>query len=233
MIFIVGHRGDPVHEPENTLRSIIRAFKVGADAVEIDVRLSKDNVPVVIHDETVDRTSNGHGYVRKMTLNQLKKLDFGKGERIPTLEEALEIVREMKGKIIVEIKEEGFESKVIEALGEKEIIKHSIITSFNFDIIKKVKELNPKITVGAIFGGKFKGNILKVASNIGVDFVVPKYTLVTSEIVNKVHENDLKIAVWTVDNPSDMIKFKNMKVDCIVTNDPELAVKTLKNKNQV
>jgi len=228
MVIIVGHRGDPTREPENTIRSIVRAFKVGADFVEVDVRLSKDGVPVVIHDETVDRTSNGHGYVREMTLEQLKMLDFGKGEKIPTLEEALEVVKKMKGKVIVEIKEEGFESKIIRILKEKRMINVSMITSFNFETIKRVKELTPKITVGAIFGRKFKGDMLKTLLRLEADFAVPRYTLVTSDIVEIMHQNSLKVAVWTVDNPNDMIKFANMGVDAIVTNNPELAVKTLK-----
>jgi len=231
MVIIVGHRGDPAHEPENTIRSIVRALRVGADFVEVDVRLSKDNIPVIIHYETVDRTSNGHGYVREMTLKQLKMLDFGKGEKIPTLEEVLEVVKKMKGKIIVEIKEEGFEDKVIRMLEEKKMVNTSIVTSFNFEIIKRVKKLNPDITVGAIFGKKFKGDMLETSLKLGANFAVPRYTLVTSEIVKRMHQSNLKVAVWTIDEPKDMVKFAKIGVDAIVTNNPELAVKTLKNKS--
>ncbi|MEM2795626.1 MAG: glycerophosphodiester phosphodiesterase family protein, partial [Thermofilaceae archaeon] len=90
---IVAHRGASGYEPENTLRSVRKALEMGVDAVEVDVRLSRDGVPVVIHDETVDRTTNGSGRVSDMTLKELKRLDAGAGEQIPLLEEVLEVVK--------------------------------------------------------------------------------------------------------------------------------------------
>ncbi|RLG46262.1 MAG: glycerophosphodiester phosphodiesterase, partial [Thermoproteota archaeon] len=101
--FVVGHRGASAYEPENTVRSIRRAFEMGADAVEVDARVSKDGHVVIIHDETVDRTTNGTGLVSELSLEEIRALDAGKGEKIPTLQEVLEEIRG-KGCLFLEIK---------------------------------------------------------------------------------------------------------------------------------
>ena len=108
-MMIMGHRGAPNLEPENTLLSISRAFEIGVDAVEIDVHLTKDNEIVVIHDATVDRTTNGTGPVCGYTLEVIKKLDAGKGQPIPTLQEVIDF-SEGKLKLVIEFKEEGYEA---------------------------------------------------------------------------------------------------------------------------
>jgi glycerophosphoryl diester phosphodiesterase len=110
-VLIVAHRGASAYEPENTIRSFDNAFQLGADFVELDVRLSKDGSLVVIHDEAVDRTTNGSGLVRDLTLSELKLLDAGKGEKIPTLEEVLELFSEPEHKFFIEVKEPGVRGK--------------------------------------------------------------------------------------------------------------------------
>ncbi len=111
---IVGHRGAAGYEPENTLLSFQKAIEIGVDWIELDVHRSSDGHLMVIHDDTVDRTTRGHGKVSEMTLAELKKLDAGKGQKIPTLQEAIDF---MKGKVrvIIEIKQEGTEADVVDA----------------------------------------------------------------------------------------------------------------------
>jgi len=117
-VLIVSHRGASAYEPENTIRSFEKAFKLGADFVELDIRLSKNGALVVIHNEAVDRTPNGSGLVRNLTLKQLKLLDMGKGEKIPTLNEVLEHFNEEKHKFFIEAKEPGLEEKLLETFLE-------------------------------------------------------------------------------------------------------------------
>ena len=111
----VGHRGARAYEPENTLRSFKRAIELGVNAVELDIRRTKDGEVVVIHDAKVDKTKNGKGLVSELTLEEIKQLVTEKGERIPTLEEALDFL-DKKVKILIELKETGFEKKVLDLI---------------------------------------------------------------------------------------------------------------------
>jgi len=114
-MIIMGHRGAAALEPENTLLSIERAIHIGVNAVEIDVRLSKDKELVVIHDATVDRTTDGIGPVCDFTVDELKQLDAGKGQRIPTLQEVVEVINN-KVTLVIELKEEGTAKSVFELI---------------------------------------------------------------------------------------------------------------------
>jgi len=233
VVFIVGHRGIPAEEPENTLRSVKRALEVGADYVEVDVRSSKDGYIVVIHDETVDRTSSGSGYVRDMTLNDLRRLDFGKGERIPLLSEVLELVRSMRGKLIVEIKETGIEDKVLDIIENCGMLGDVIIVSFIKDSIQRVHELCPAITTGVIFGARFRGNMVEVCKEVRAKYVVSKYTITTSEVIRSAHRCGLEVLVWTINDERNMLKFARMGVDGIATDNARLAVQLLKRQTTI
>jgi glycerophosphoryl diester phosphodiesterase len=147
-VLIVAHRGASAYEPENTIRSFERAFKLGADFVELDVRLSKDGVLVVIHDEAADRTTNGSGLVRSLTLNQLRLLDAGKGEKIPTLKEVLERFNRDEHMFFIEAKEPGLEEKLLEAIAEHKAQNRVTVTSFYHSVLKKIKEKRKDIKCG-------------------------------------------------------------------------------------
>jgi len=135
MSTVVGHRGARSCAPENTLGSIRAAKACGADFVEVDVRLSKDGRLVVIHDETVDRTTDGSGRVEDLTLEEIKLLDAGLGERVPTLAEAVALVGELDLGIVVEMKEEGLEDLVARELKGK----RAIVTSFYHASVREIK----------------------------------------------------------------------------------------------
>ncbi|KPV63845.1 MAG: cytoplasmic glycerophosphodiester phosphodiesterase [Candidatus Bathyarchaeota archaeon BA2] len=152
-VLIIAHRGASAYEPENTLRSVKKALELGADMVEVDVRASRDGHIVVMHDAVVDRTTNGKGYVKDMTLKELKKLDAGLEEPIPTLQEVAELVRG-KAQLVVEIKVPEIEGKVLRIIKENELDRQTLITSFHHPILKRVKELNPNIRTGAIVASR-------------------------------------------------------------------------------
>ncbi len=217
-VSIIAHRGASAYEPENTLRAIKRALELGADLVEVDVQLSRDGHVVVIHDESVDRTTNGRGYVKDMTLDQLRKLDAGLGEKIPTLEEVLDIIKD-KAILIIEIKAPEAVEKVVRTVEEKEMTEKVIVSSFSQDTVKRVKMLNPKIKTGLIF--PFHPlKLAQLATEAGVEVFFSKY--VDKTMVREAHKQGLTIYPWTIDDLEEAKRLLGMEVDGISTNKPDL-----------
>jgi glycerophosphoryl diester phosphodiesterase len=136
-MIIIGHRGAAALEPENTLLSIKRAMDIGVDAVEIDVHLSKDKDLVVIHDATVDRTTNGKGPVSSYTVQEIKRLDAGKGETIPTLQEVIDLI-DKRVLLIIELKEEGTERSVVDLVVRNNLFDKACVISFWHRLVKTV-----------------------------------------------------------------------------------------------
>ncbi|MBI2486043.1 MAG: glycerophosphodiester phosphodiesterase [Deltaproteobacteria bacterium] len=215
----IAHRGASAYEPENTLRSFKRAIEIGAEMMEFDVRFSQDGHLVIIHDKKVDRTTNGHGLVREMTLSELKKLDAGKGEKIPTLEEVFDFG---KGtiKFVVELKDRGTEEKVINLVRDKGLIDDVFLVSFHCDLIKRAKSLEPRIRTGLIM--LFSFDTVGKGKECRADAVAPSQYFITRGMVEKVNKNGMFLFAWTVDDPKKAKKLKEIGVDGIVTNKPDL-----------
>ncbi len=211
---VIAHRGASYFEPENTLRSFKRAVEMGADRVEVDVRLSKDKKLVVIHDPIVDRTTNGTGRVEDMTLKQLKRLDAGKGERIPTLQAVIE---SLKGtKMVIDMKIPGIEEKVIDMIHENRL-ENVLITSFYHGSLQKVKILDKNMKKGAIFSCQpLKPE--RIALDASSDAIFPKHKFVNQEMIKRVHKHGIFIYPWTIDDPKTAKKLIRLGVDGIVTN---------------
>jgi glycerophosphoryl diester phosphodiesterase len=218
---IVAHRGAAAYEPENTVRSFEKAFQLGADFVELDIRLSKDGVLVIIHDEVVDRTTNGSGFVRNLTLNQLKLLDAGKGGKIPTLNEVLERFNEEKHKFFIEAKEPGLEEKLLKTIVEHEAQNRVTVTSFYHNVLKKIKERRKDIKLGVISACQ-PVNPEKLAKDAKANILLPKFQYVDNKVVKRAHKNSLNIIPWTINNKQDAEKMININVDGIVTDKPDI-----------
>ncbi|MEM1602801.1 MAG: glycerophosphodiester phosphodiesterase family protein, partial [Candidatus Bathyarchaeia archaeon] len=201
VIEVIGHRGAAGLEPENTLRSIRRAIEIGVDRVEIDVRVTKDGRLVVIHDETVDRTTNGHGYVRDMTFEEIRKLDAGKGEKVPTLEEALNLTR---GKVILQIELKVAEATepTIELIEENGAEREVVITSFIHSLLKKVRYLNPAIRTGALFFD-VQEDIFERTISACAEAIHIYYRNITPKLVENAHKRGLKVVAWNPDEVGD------------------------------
>jgi len=152
-VLIIAHRGASGYEPENTLRSVKKALELGADTVEVDVHASRDGYMVVIHDARLERTTDGKGYAKDMTLKELKKLDAGLGEQIPTLEEVIQLVKG-KARLVVELKVPGTEERVLQEIKENLLEDEAVITSFYHPVIRRVKELNPNVQAGVIIASR-------------------------------------------------------------------------------
>ena len=188
--------------------------------MEVDVRESKDGHVVVIHDEKVDRTTNGRGYVKELTLDELKRLDAGLGEKIPTLRE---VIREVKGKIrlVIEIKVQNIEQKVLQLIAEETMKKDVIVVSFYSNVLEKIKGLDGEIKTGFIFS-KILQSPLQLAVTFKSNIILPRYSLVSEAMVNDAHKLGLMIIPWTVDDISIAKQLIKLGVNGIATNKPDI-----------
>ena len=212
---IIAHRGASFLEPENTLRAVRKAIKMGADLVEVDVRMSKDNKLVIMHDPDVNRTTNGNGFVRDYTVQELKKLDAGNGETIPTLDEVISRVKDRIG-LVIEIKEPGTEVEVLEKINENNL-ENVMLTSFYHKSIKNARKMNPSVDAGIIFSCQ-PVDVNQMASGAGANVIFPGYKYLDEELIEQAHGNGISVYPWTVDDPEIFERLVGMGVDGIVTN---------------
>lgn len=219
----IGHRGAKAYEPENTIRSFRRALELGVNAVELDVRSTKDGELVVIHDAEVDRTTNGKGLVSDLTLSEIKKLLTEKGEHIPTLDEALEFL-DKKVKILIELKETGTEEKVLDIIKKKGLEGNVIIISFHEEALRRVRELNDKVETGLIYV-KHKDPV-KAALLLRAQYLLPLYKFAHSILISRAHEKGLKVIVWTINTLEEALEYVKKGVDGIASDKPDI-LKTL------
>ena len=217
----IGHRGARAYEPENTLRSFKKALEIGVDAIEFDVRKTKDNKLVVIHDADVRRTTDGKGLVSALTVKEIKAFSAEKGEKIPTLKEALDFL-DRKVKIVIELKEVELEEKVLVAVRENGLQKNVIIVSFIEEALRRVRELDKEVEIGLIYV-KHK-NPIKAALELKASYMLPLYRFTHTSNVKKAHENGLKVIVWTINDPKEVAEYKKKGVDGIASDKPDILI---------
>ncbi|MEM1581793.1 MAG: glycerophosphodiester phosphodiesterase family protein [Candidatus Bathyarchaeia archaeon] len=220
----IGHRGAKAYEPENTIRSFRRALELGVNAVELDVRSTKDGELVVIHDAEVDRTTNGKGLVSDLTLNEIKELLTEKGEHIPTLDEALEFLDKKVVKILIELKETGNEEKVLDIIKKKGLEDNVIIISFHEEALRRIRELNDKVETGLIYV-KHKDPV-RAALLLRAQYLLPLYKFAHSILISRAHEKGLKVIVWTINTLEEALEYVKKGVDGIASDKPDI-LKTL------
>lgn len=224
-MLIIGHRGAMGHEPENTLLSIKKAIALGVDAVEIDVYNLEDNL-VVIHDRDLSRTTNGTGYLENSSFTYVRSLDAGKGEQVPTLEEVFKIVNRQV-MINIELKGSNTARLVVDLIQKYLKLGWSysdfVVSSFNHDELNQVKVICPKIMTGTLIYG-LPWQYLASAQQLQADLVIPHLDYVTSELIESVHQQDLRVWVYTVNQPDDIKLMKLLGADGIFTNYPERVI---------
>ena len=237
MPLIIAHRGANLRAPQNTLPAFQAAIDNEADGVEFDVQLSKDGVPVICHNFEVNETSNGKGLVVDQTFEELRALDFGSwfsdkfaGTKIPTLEETLQTVKDMK-LINIEIKKpkEGsleVVDKTVAMVKEMGLEEKVVISSFYFYVTDRVKELDPSLKVGLLYDPKdcydkrlLKGQFIEVAKEHKADAFHPYFVLtkLPPNFTQKAHENGIAVNVWGIKGSTHLESYKNSDVDCIIT----------------
>jgi glycerophosphoryl diester phosphodiesterase len=223
MVVKVGHRGAAGHEPENTLRSFRRAMELGADMVELDVHICGSGELVVIHDEMVDRTTDGTGEVAKMTFDELRGLDAGKGERIPTLQEVIDLATGRMG-INIELKGLGTAGPAlghIEASVEKGWeISSFHVSSFRLEELTAIRKLSEDVRTGVLFAID-DGGIMDFTERNRAHSLNPNHRVVTPDLVARAHERGLKIFAWTVNEAEDIARTKKLGVDGIISDYPD------------
>jgi glycerophosphoryl diester phosphodiesterase len=215
----IAHRGASAYEPENTIRSFRKAIELGTDMVEFDVRRSLDGRLVVIHDRRVDRTTDGKGLVGLKSLDELKELDAGMGERIPTLEEAIESAAG-KTKFVIELKEDMLEQRVIKVIKDYGVMDDVFIVSFKSVRLRAVKELERGLKTGLILFAST--DPLKTAKLCGADAVAPFRWFITRGLAERARDAGMFLFTWTVDVKHSAERLKEMGVSGIVTNKPDL-----------
>ncbi|AEM78512.1 glycerophosphodiester phosphodiesterase [Thermoanaerobacter wiegelii] len=235
---VIAHRGDSRNAPENTLASFKRALEMGADGIELDVQLTKDGQLVVIHDERVDRTTDGIGFVKDFTLKELKRLDAGikfdkkfAGERIPTLYEVFELIGHKNFIINIEIKSgvvlyPGIEEKLIKAIEDYDFEDRVVISSFNHYSLRDVKRMAPELKIGLLY----QCGLVEpwhMAIRMKAYSLHPFYFNIIPELVEGCKKNNIKLFPWTVDRKEDMEMMIKAGVDAIITDDPQTLINLL------
>lgn len=238
---IYAHRGASAYAPENTLSAFLLAAEQGADGVEFDVKLTRDDRVIILHDQTLERTTSGSGNFKKYTFDELRKLDAGlkfKGgpvkEHVPTLGEVFEFVY---GKVAINIELTNYATPgdgMIEAIAGilANVKDHSKImfSSFNWGNLKKARELCPDIPCGLLampgLGGWVSRSFL--AAKVPHEALHPYFTDVNVRNTGILHSQGRNMNVWTVNDPKEMRRLKQIGVDMIMTDDPMLALKTLR-----
>ena len=214
----IGHRGAKGYVAENTLASFQKAIDLQVDGIELDVHVSRDGEIMVIHDETIDRTTSGKGFVKNLSSNELQF--YG----IPTLREVLDLINNNL-LVNIELKSDHSVEKVIEIINfycsEKNWnINNFIISSFNWELLLKVKSLNKNIKIGVLTENNIESAIDFAAANQAFS-INPYFKLLNSENVELMHKEKIQIHTWTVNSLEDLTFVKKLKVDAIISDFPD------------
>lgn len=236
-IKVWAHRGASAYAPENTMEAYILAHQYGADGIEIDVQLSKDGEVVVIHDEKVDRTSDGKGLVRAYTLKQLRTFNYNRTKPqhfhadIPTLEEVLLYIRDKTDMTLnIELKTgtyfyPGLEEKTVRMVHAMGMEQRVIYSSFNHYSILQVKKLDPQAETGLLYDNGFV-DVPGYASKLGVSALHPSWhELQYPDYLEDCKRYHLDINVWTINREDLMRQMCKAGVHAIITNYPDRAVR--------
>jgi glycerophosphoryl diester phosphodiesterase len=230
---VTSHAACKGHAPENTLPGIEAALRLGADAIEIDVHCTADGVPVLLHDDTVDRTTDAHGDIREMTLEEARRLDAGAkqfvpqyhGTRIPTLAEVIDLT---KGRALlqIEIKQSDIEEPIAAAVRDADAIADCETHSFGWRIVKQMRAVEPRMasalltdTRRVVDWDEFFG----FALSLNAQGVSVHYTASTPERVRRGQLRGLTFMVWTVDDEPDIDAMARAGVDSICSNFPDIV----------
>lgn len=228
---VIGHRGASADAPENTIAAFELALQHGADGIELDVHLSGDGQPVVIHDFTLERTTDGAGPVGGHSVRELKRLDAGgwrdrrfRGQRVQTLQEVLERFRD-RARFWVELKGgaalyPGIEERVVSMIEIYDVVDRVVVQSFDHAAIARVRGLNPDVPVGALVAQSplDAGLLRRGATNA----ICPGAHLVTEDVLAKIRRAELDCYVWTVNEPAQMDRLIEWGVSGIITDRPGL-----------
>lgn len=234
-VLVVAHRGLSAEEPENTMRAFRRAAEVGCDLIELDVHMSRDGIPVVIHDDALDRTTTGRGRVASHTWSELQTLDAGRGERIPSLEDVVTWAAGAGVHLSIEIKQptpaygdpryEGMAEAVVAVTQGGGLAGRCVIHSFDHPTIARVRELWPEATTAISYGGGTLTDPLALGRSAAASGIHPWWAWVSPEVTRLAHEAGMHVHAWGITQPpvrTEIEALVRAGVDSLDVNDPRL-----------
>jgi glycerophosphoryl diester phosphodiesterase len=244
---IIAHRGASAIAPENTIAAFTRAIESGADGVELDVRLSKDSVPVIIHDASLMRTAGRDEHVADLTADELSRVDVGSwfnpafpshaetlfsSERIPTLRAVLPVLETVRGPIYIELKGEADQSvsalvdAVCYEIARSPLREKIIVKSFRLEVIPRARAVLPGVRTAALFAPKImrllrkEKYLINIARDLGADHLSLHKSLVSRKLVSKAEKFGMPVTIWTVDRASRIRRAAKQGLFAVITNDP-------------
>ncbi|MGL4763321.1 MAG: glycerophosphodiester phosphodiesterase [Sarcina sp.] len=228
MTLNIAHRGFSALYPENTMLAFKKAKEEGfCDGIELDVQLTKDNIPVIIHDEKLIRTTGSFGLVKDITYSEIRKLNAGLNEKIPSLEEYLEFAKENNIYTNLELKNsileyKGLEEITLNMISKFNLEKEVILSSFNHESMIKIKNLNENIKTGLLYDG-ILFNPQKYCVSCGADAMHPNYhsLLISRKSLKNMLANDIEVNSYTINKEKYMMKFVKEGISAIITNHPD------------
>ena len=235
---IVGHRGASALAPENTLASIEKAIACGVDAVEIDIRLSSDGAVVVIHDARLQRTTDGKGKVRDLTVDELKRVSAGKwfsrkfsDEKIPTLDEVMKYINGRVG-LNVEIKAERMKNQSMEivdrcinCIRRYNVFDSVMVSSFNYSFLNYARSIESRLCIGILHRpiiSDTAGILIQVVKRIKPQYFIYRHNRLSASRLFRLRQMSLKVGVYTINQVYDFVRMKEFGVDAIYTDNPQL-----------
>ena len=235
---IIAHRGGALLAPENTIAAYQNAVNLGADYYELDARLSKDDSLMIMHDDTIDRTTSGSGVLSSLIYLQLRLYDAGSwfapeftGQKIPTLYEALSVAKGTKTKVVIEIKsnEERIAGKVVDLVKAMNMEDEVLVSCFNLNQIAQVRTLDPSIEIQQFVNSVDQSEINQLKA-INAEWI-GSGSEVTPELRDSVHAAGMLLNIWTIDDGAKMVKYNSEGYDAVTTNDPITAMAVLDTTN--
>jgi glycerophosphoryl diester phosphodiesterase len=229
---IIAHRGFSSRAPENTMAAIYAAIEFGVDGVELDVHRSKDGELVILHDEMVNRTTNGQGYVRDLTWDELRRLDAGgwfapefAGERIPRLRSLLTEAGRAGILVNIELKTDvfaypGIEEQVIRLLRELDFVERCLVSSFNHYSLVRVSRILPELATAVLYSGHLF-QPWKYARQINATILHPQFNSVTPELIRDAKRCGILVNPWTVNEPAQVRRMRACGVNAVITDYPD------------
>ena len=205
-------------EPENTLRSFVAAEQAGLDVIELDLHLSQDGALVVMHDADVDRTTDGTGPIAERTLDELRTLDAGRGERVPTFDEVLDAV---KSPVQAEIKDLAAARALAEVMHRRNLVERVEVSSFHDEAIAEIARLVPGVRT-ALIASRFGPDVVERATEAGAETVCLNIRRLTLEVVEAARKADLRIIGWVVNTQDQLRLVRALGLDGATTDYPEI-----------
>lgn len=227
-IEVTAHRGAAAIEPENTLRGFRYALSLGVQRIELDVHLSRDGQLIVMHDALVDRTTNGSGAIAEMDAEEIQKLDAGKGERVPLLQEVIDLFQEhwqSGGKTMMQIELKGphTAAPTVDAVQQNNIVDKVVLSSFDEARLAEAIQLLPQAT-SAFITAKLEPDPLPIALRIGANGICLNHNIATREWIERIQAAGLQARVWNIDEVERMKWAIDLGVDGVSSNNPQLLL---------